>query len=51
MMKLNADGLGQQLALEVVAGLHEGDLIVTNPGDVVRDGLKVDVGHVRVLPL
>lgn len=29
--------------LEVVAGLHEGDMIVSNPGDVAREGLKVDV--------
>jgi RND family efflux transporter MFP subunit len=28
--------------LEVVNGLHEGDRIVTNPGDVAREGLKVD---------
>jgi RND family efflux transporter MFP subunit len=29
--------------VEVISGLHEGDTIVSNPGDGVRDGLKVDV--------
>jgi multidrug efflux pump subunit AcrA (membrane-fusion protein) len=28
-------------ALEVVGGLREGDIIVSNPGDVVREGLQV----------
>lgn len=28
--------------LEVVAGLHEGDRIVSNPGDVAHDGLKIE---------
>ncbi|HVW85973.1 MAG TPA: efflux RND transporter periplasmic adaptor subunit [Bryobacteraceae bacterium] len=28
--------------LEVVSGLREGDTIVPNPGDVVREGVKVD---------
>jgi multidrug efflux pump subunit AcrA (membrane-fusion protein) len=28
--------------VEVLNGLHEGDMIVANPGDAVRDGLKVD---------
>ncbi len=28
--------------LEVVAGLHEGDMVVANPGDVARDGLKIE---------
>jgi RND family efflux transporter MFP subunit len=27
--------------LEVVGGLHEGDIIISNPGDVVREGLQV----------
>lgn len=27
--------------LEVVGGLHEGDRIVSNPGDVAHDGLKI----------
>jgi RND family efflux transporter MFP subunit len=29
--------------VEVVAGLNEGDSVVTNPGDVAREGLKIDV--------
>jgi len=29
--------------LEVLKGLREGDTIVSNPGDVAREGLKVDV--------
>jgi RND family efflux transporter MFP subunit len=29
--------------VEVLAGLNEGDTVVTNPGDVAREGLKVDV--------
>jgi RND family efflux transporter MFP subunit len=29
--------------LEVLKGLHEGDTIVSNPSDVAREGLKVDV--------
>lgn len=29
--------------LEVITGLHEGDRIVANPGEVAREGLKVDV--------
>ena len=28
--------------LEVINGLEEGDMISPNPGDVVREGLKVD---------
>jgi RND family efflux transporter MFP subunit len=28
--------------LEVISGLREGDLIIPNPGDVAREGLKVD---------
>jgi RND family efflux transporter MFP subunit len=28
--------------LEVVSGLHEGDTIITNPGDFAREGIKVD---------
>jgi hypothetical protein len=28
--------------LEVVSGLQEGDMIIPNPGDVVREGLKVE---------
>ncbi|HMF79672.1 MAG TPA: efflux RND transporter periplasmic adaptor subunit [Bryobacteraceae bacterium] len=28
--------------LEVVDGLHEGDIIIPNPGDLAREGLKVD---------
>ena len=28
--------------LEVVSGLREGDLIIPNPGDVAREGLKVE---------
>jgi RND family efflux transporter MFP subunit len=28
--------------VEVLNGLHEGDMIVANPGDAVREGLKVD---------
>ncbi len=27
--------------LEVLGGLHEGDMIIANPGDVVREGLQV----------
>jgi len=27
--------------LEVTAGLHEGDIIISNPGDVMREGLQV----------
>jgi multidrug efflux pump subunit AcrA (membrane-fusion protein) len=27
--------------LEVLTGLHEGDKIIGNPGDVVREGLQV----------
>jgi RND family efflux transporter MFP subunit len=27
--------------LEVIEGLHEGDIIVSNPGDVLREGLQV----------
>ncbi len=29
--------------VEVLAGLNEGDTVVTNPGDIAREGLKVDV--------
>lgn len=29
--------------VEVLNGLREGDMIVSNPGDTVREGLKVDV--------
>lgn len=29
--------------VEVINGLHEGDTIVSNPGDSVREGVKVDV--------
>lgn len=28
--------------LEVLSGLHEGDVIIANPGDVVREGLQVE---------
>jgi multidrug efflux pump subunit AcrA (membrane-fusion protein) len=28
--------------LEVISGLQEGDTIIPNPGDVAREGLKVD---------
>jgi RND family efflux transporter MFP subunit len=28
--------------LEVISGLQEGDMIIPNPGDVVREGLKVE---------
>jgi multidrug efflux pump subunit AcrA (membrane-fusion protein) len=28
--------------LEVTSGLHEGDLVIPNPGDVAREGLKVE---------
>jgi RND family efflux transporter MFP subunit len=28
-------------ALEVIGGLREGDIVVSNPGDVVREGLQV----------
>jgi multidrug efflux pump subunit AcrA (membrane-fusion protein) len=28
--------------LEVTGGLKEGDMIIPNPGDVAREGLKVD---------
>jgi RND family efflux transporter MFP subunit len=28
--------------LEVISGLHEGDSIIPNPGDIAREGLKVD---------
>jgi RND family efflux transporter MFP subunit len=28
-------------SLEVIDGLHEGDMVVSNPGDVVREGLQV----------
>lgn len=29
--------------IEVLNGLREGDTVVSNPGDIVREGLKVDV--------
>jgi multidrug efflux pump subunit AcrA (membrane-fusion protein) len=29
--------------LEVLGGLREGDAIISNPGDQVHEGLKVDV--------
>ena len=29
--------------VEVLGGLNEGDTVVTNPGDIAREGLKVDV--------
>ena len=29
--------------VEVLAGLNEADIVVTNPGDIARDGLKIDV--------
>jgi membrane fusion protein, multidrug efflux system len=29
--------------LEVLSGLQEGDTIIQNPGDVVREGMKVEV--------
>jgi multidrug efflux pump subunit AcrA (membrane-fusion protein) len=28
--------------LEVLNGLNEGDTVIQNPGDVVREGMKVD---------
>jgi multidrug efflux pump subunit AcrA (membrane-fusion protein) len=28
--------------LEVSGGLKEGDMIIPNPGDVAREGLKID---------
>ncbi len=28
--------------LEVIDGLHDGDIIIPNPGDLAREGLKVD---------
>jgi hypothetical protein len=28
--------------LEVSGGLKEGDMIIPNPGDIAREGLKVD---------
>lgn len=28
-------------SLEVTSGLHEGDIIISNPGDVLREGLQV----------
>ncbi len=34
--------------VEVLNGLREGDEIVSNPSDAVRDGLKVDVVHAAV---
>ena len=29
--------------LEVLNGLNEGDTVVQNPGDVVREGMKVEI--------
>jgi RND family efflux transporter MFP subunit len=29
--------------VEVLGGLNEGDTVVTNPGDIAREGLKIDV--------
>ena len=29
--------------LEVVSGLTEGDSVIQNPGDVVREGMKVEI--------
>jgi multidrug efflux pump subunit AcrA (membrane-fusion protein) len=29
--------------VEVLSGLREGETIVANPGDTVREGLKVDI--------
>jgi len=36
--------LGQDFGseVEVVSGLHEGDVVVSNPGDFVQDGVAVD---------
>jgi RND family efflux transporter MFP subunit len=31
--------------LEVLNGLNEGDTVVQNPGDVVRDGMKVEIAR------
>jgi multidrug efflux pump subunit AcrA (membrane-fusion protein) len=28
--------------LEVVNGLHDGDMIIPNPGDMAREGLKIE---------
>jgi hypothetical protein len=28
--------------LEVISGLRKGDVIIANPGDVVREGLNVE---------
>jgi hypothetical protein len=28
--------------IEVLSGLQEGDMIIPNPGDAAREGLKVD---------
>jgi RND family efflux transporter MFP subunit len=33
--------------LEVISGLKEGDLIVPNPGDIAREGLKVELAERR----
>jgi multidrug efflux pump subunit AcrA (membrane-fusion protein) len=35
--------------VEVLAGLNEGDSVVTNPGDIAREGLKIDVGSATSL--
>jgi multidrug efflux pump subunit AcrA (membrane-fusion protein) len=29
--------------LEVLSGLEEGDAVIQNPGDAVREGMKVEV--------
>jgi RND family efflux transporter MFP subunit len=37
--------LGQDLGseVEIVSGLHEGDMVVSNPADAVQEGVQVDV--------
>ena len=36
--------------LEVIRGLNDGDTIIANPGDVAREGMKVDPVPVQTAP-
>jgi hypothetical protein len=44
VVRFKAVTLGQDLGseVEVISGLHEGDLVVSNPADFVQDGVAVD---------
>ena len=42
--RAHGDEVGRDFGdrLEVVNGLHQGDMIIENPGDTAREGVKVN---------